>query len=113
MLTDPLAPSPAPGPGKRAIPMHYEYLEVVGVLGASGDGQGSILGIPDAIARKALPEVRLAELSIGSVIGAGSGFIQVRLSGRRKSGRSIGWRGWPRQAARRGWLRNRDHLWSG
>ena len=63
MLTDPLRPHRL-GPGKRAIPMHYEYLEVVGVLGASGDGQGSILGIPDAIARKA--GVRLAELSIGS-----------------------------------------------
>jgi heptosyltransferase-2 len=63
MLTDPLRPHRL-APGKRAIPMHYEYLEVVGVLGATGDGRGSLLGIPDAIAQKA--EVRLADLCIDS-----------------------------------------------
>lgn len=48
--------------GKRAVPMHYEYLEVAAVLGASGDGLGSILKISQSVQESA--SRRLAELSI-------------------------------------------------
>ena len=63
LLTDALRRHKLPD-GKRAIPMHHEYLEVVAVLGASGDGQGSVLGIPDSIRKVA--RSRLDEIAITS-----------------------------------------------
>jgi len=63
LLTDPLLPHRLP-PGRRAIPMHHEYLEVVAPLGASGDGQGSILGVSDQVAASA--SARLSALSVRS-----------------------------------------------
>ncbi|MGE4619360.1 MAG: lipopolysaccharide heptosyltransferase II [Planctomycetota bacterium] len=63
LLTDPLRRLRLTS-GKKAIPMHHEYIEVVASLGASGDGQGSRLGIPDSVAQRA--EDRLEKLSIGS-----------------------------------------------
>jgi len=42
LLTDPLK-MPRLAPGRRAYPMHHEYLEVVASLGVEGDGYGSQL----------------------------------------------------------------------
>ena len=42
LLSDPLK-MPRLAPGRRAYPMHHEYLEVVATLGVDGDGEGSQL----------------------------------------------------------------------
>jgi len=58
-LTDPLL-MPKLLPGRRAFPMHYEYLEVVSALGAIGDGRGSVLAASDPVRKRA--EKRLLAL---------------------------------------------------
>lgn len=63
LLTDPLRPHRLPE-GRRAIPMHHEYLEVVASLGASGDGLGSRLSVAEEVVSAA--SQRLEALSIGS-----------------------------------------------
>ena len=47
LLTDPLK-MPQLAPGRRAYPMHHEYLEVVAALGVEGDGNGSRLSASPA-----------------------------------------------------------------
>ncbi|MBT5738624.1 MAG: lipopolysaccharide heptosyltransferase II [Planctomycetes bacterium] len=63
LLTDPLRRHRLPQ-GRRAIPMHHEYLEVVASLGASGDGIGSKLGVSEEVVFSATR--RLDALSIDS-----------------------------------------------
>ncbi len=61
LLSDPLRRHRLPE-GKRAVPMHYEYLEIVAVVGASGDGQGSVLEISESTRKSA--NARFGALSI-------------------------------------------------
>ena len=63
LLTDALRAHPLPE-GRRAVPMHHEYLEAVAPLGASGDGQGSRLAVGPEVMESA--RARMAALSIGS-----------------------------------------------
>jgi heptosyltransferase-2 len=52
LLTDPLK-GPKLAPGRRAYPMHHEYLEVVAAAGVEGDGEGSQLGASDECRERA------------------------------------------------------------
>lgn len=62
LLTDPLLPHRVEG-RIVPVPMHYQYLELVALLGASGDGLGSQLFIDETVEEQA--QKRLGDLGMG------------------------------------------------